>query len=772
MKDLVQSFLNTFQPKPLPKDLILQVANDFEQVTADPDFIKQALQYEVGFLVCAAIGILYILLMPIVGFFLMCCRCCGNCGGEMNQKQKSSIHCHRRALYWSVFITTAIILAGSICMFKSNEALSVSVDQSTAEVNKSLDNLNTFLTFVPQQIEHVMNESFKTIDVVTENLNTIGATLGTEIQDRFRRTFDIALLSVRRLDQETVNTSNHLNELKTTLARLQTSMNLLETNVTSLQNRINQTISNPACNKCELLNPELQKLTLTVDFSLTSSSLSDLQSALDDVIKADLKSKIKEGEDNFNSIPQRVTNETKDAVQSIKQQLDEIQSQISQLTSDIPLSGLTYVSDTLLQIQREFSTITPTVEKAEHIRWGIFLALCCAVLLVVVCNILGLVLGPLGLRPNADPTERSCTANCGGLFLMMGTGFTFIFCWLLMVLVLLLFLICGNAYTLICRPWDNGNLLKFIDTPGLIPGFELGPALQLETNLTFNDVYSDCEKNEPLWSTLHLNEFIDLEDLLNVSKYTEEMQKYIENANISLPDLTLLSPEIQKQLSNFSAKAKDFNVTMVTQQIDHISKINFNSTADKLERLASSQTNPGVVTELRDEAIKLRQIQTNIETNIFPQMEKLNSSIVYLQSLGENISAAVGKALSTLETAQDFLSTNTTQIVGTESREFLDCQMSYFITYADWVNLTITQQVGRCGPVAEAVDTAEMVLCTQVVESLNAFWFSLGWCLIFFIPSVIFSVKLAKYYRRMEHSDMSDNHISMNIIPRANMKSY
>lgn len=32
------------------------------------------------------------------------------------------------------------------------------------------------------------------------------------------------------------------------------------------------------------------------------------------------------------------------------------------------------------------------------------------------------------------------------------------------------------------------------------------------------DVYSDCEKNRSLWSTLRLHEVIDLEDLLNVSK--------------------------------------------------------------------------------------------------------------------------------------------------------------------------------------------------------------------------------------------------------------
>lgn len=51
-------------------------------------------------------------------------------------------------------------------------------------------------------------------------------------------------------------------------------------------------------------------------------------------------------------------------------------------------------------------------------RWIIAIILCCLILLVVMCNVLGLMLGPSGLVPKNDPTDRSSTANCGGLFLM------------------------------------------------------------------------------------------------------------------------------------------------------------------------------------------------------------------------------------------------------------------------------------------------------------------------------------------------------------------
>lgn len=43
-------------------------------------------------------------------------------------------------------------------------------------------------------------------------------------------------------------------------------------------------------------------------------------------------------------------------------------------------------------------------------------------------------------------------------------------------------------------------------------------ALRLEMNWLDYDVYRDCEQNQPLWTTLHLYEVVNLDDLLNVTK--------------------------------------------------------------------------------------------------------------------------------------------------------------------------------------------------------------------------------------------------------------
>ncbi|KAM9847637.1 prominin-2 [Aulostomus maculatus] len=766
MTAVVQSFLHTVQPKPFPEDLILRVYTHFQELQSNQELVREILLYEVGFLVCTAIGILYIVLMPIFGFFLACCRCCGNCGGKMYQKQTPSTHCRRRSLYWSAFVTTAIIFAGNICMFKSNEHLQVSVDESALELNNSIKNVHTFLTAVPQQVYYVVNESYRTIQEVTENLDAIGPQLGLEIQGRFRGTLDPALLSVKALDEETENTSEQLKQLDHSLSQLQASVDVLQSNLTAVKNNINQTLSKPECLGSSDLNSELHKL--TIDTSITIPSLSEFQSAVNEVVHADLKSIIKEVNDHFSSIPQRVTNDTKDVVQTSKRVLDRIKTQISRVTDDVPLAELNDVLDSVNRVEAEITKVTPDLERAEHIRWGVCVALCCVVLLVVVCNLLGLVMGPLGLKHTADPTKRSWTADCGGTFFMMAAGFIFVFSWLFMIAVVLLFLLGGNTYTLVCQPWKSGQLLKVIDTPGLIPGLDIGASLGIE-NVTISSIYSDCTRNQPLWVVLHLDKIINLEELLNVSKYTEEIQQHFESTDITLSSVTLLSPEQKNLFRSFSSKAGNVDLTAATQQMNNISSINLNTTADKLDGLAAIQTNADIQKELQDAATDLRNIQTNIETTIFPQLEKLNSTMGNLRPTAGRVNGTVGEVLRNVEAAQDFLDTNTSQIIKNESRHFIDCQLIYFTDYADWAKLTITKQVGRCGPVAGAVDSAAMILCSHMVESLNAFWFSLGWCMIFFIPSIIFSIKLAKYYRRMKYSDVYDNPIIVNHIPRAHM---
>uniref|UniRef100_A0A8C1A968 Prominin 2 n=2 Tax=Cyprinus carpio TaxID=7962 RepID=A0A8C1A968_CYPCA len=766
MSPIVHSFLDSVQPNPFPKDLLIRVIKDMNFST---ERVKEILQYEIGFLVCVAIGILYIVLMPLIGLIFACCRCCGNCGGRMQQKNTTNIHCKRRSFYLATFLITVLILAGNVCMFLSSTNTSETVMRSPTELTDILENVKGYLNSIPKQIEQVTNESSLTVDTVKSNLHETGPLLGKLIQNGLKGPLDPAFNSITEIAHVINSTSDELLKLNKTLELLKPKVDVLKANLSAVRQRINNTLHMPDCENCTSQLPDLDKLSL--EGSLDFPDQNDLRSAVDKAINADVIGQANKGRDFFDSIPAKVKNETRLSVELALFQLETLKTQISGVTKDLPLDVLKTISAPLTDLQKSIKDFSPDIEKSSQISLAVGLVLSCLILLVVICNFLGLLLGVAGLNPKDNPTERSGTSNCGGIFFMAGVGFSFLVSWIFMLVVLILFIVGGNTYTLVCKPWQNKELIQLIDTPGLIPAINLSTVLNLNTNLNIVNVYSDCQKNKSLWTTFHLNEIFDLNSKLDVSKYTHEIDQTFDGLQINIANITILSPEVKSQLNNFSSRASSMNFSNIIQQINDVSGTNLSSVAESLDILAGKQNNQAIKDNLHGEAKDLRDIQTDITSNIMPLLRELNTTVKNLSVEASQITATVENVFKKVGYAQDVLKYKISQIVKTESRAFIDCQLKIFQTFLQWANQTITEKVGRCGPAAAAVDRSEELVCKHLVESLNAFWFSLGWCMMFLIPSIIFSVKLAKYYRRMKYSDSyENNNFMMNPFPKAHLK--
>ena len=70
----------------------------------------QGVYYEAGFLVCGSLGLVFLVLMPIVGTCFCVCRCCENCGGEMHQRQRKNADCQKGFFTASLVITSFFIM--------------------------------------------------------------------------------------------------------------------------------------------------------------------------------------------------------------------------------------------------------------------------------------------------------------------------------------------------------------------------------------------------------------------------------------------------------------------------------------------------------------------------------------------------------------------------------------------------------------------------------------------------------------------------------------
>ncbi|NXU09244.1 PRM1A protein, partial [Pardalotus punctatus] len=366
---------------------------------------------------------------------------------------------------------------------------------------------------------------------------------------------------------------------------------------------------------------------------------------------------------------------------------------------------------------------------------------------------------PLGLKEDVLPTQRSSLSNAGGNFFMAGVGFSFIFSWLLMLLVLIIFLLGGNIYMLFCESWRNQQLFQLLDTPGLIRNFNLSALLGLEGDTAnFSQIYRQCQKDASLWQTLHLDQRVSLDELLNISQYTGSISTAFEMMNITLSPIFLLSQTQKDLLLNASRAGQPPNFTLTLEQLDqNMTKGSLLDLAAELEQLAE-KVGTDVKESLEDNAHELRDLDKEMQASFSGPLQSLKENIHSVKSGAAQLEGQTTAALDKASKTQEFLEREMPSIIENETRAFLKQLLDLFETYISWAKSRLTGDVARCKPIAQSLDNVEVISCDYIMDSVNAFWFSLGWCTLFLLPSIILTVRLAKFYRRMDIADVYRPH--------------
>ncbi|KAG6921609.1 prominin 1a, partial [Chelydra serpentina] len=645
---------------------------------------------------------------------------------------------------------------GNVCAFISNNRVSRAVNGSFGALNSTLDNLGTFVRSIPQQVDFIIATSDVPVSRANSSLQDIGPILGGRIISEVGDEAYGALGSAMSLLEVTDQVERELRAVNQSGQHLQQLQGELTQNLSRLQERINRTLQScgPSCSQVSVsgLAPE-------ADFSMVPDVSSQLE-LLSNLTSANLSAVLQQANETLNKTPTRVKEQAEKVVADARRQLAEVRRKIGGVRSEIPvLDTLGNVTTTLDDVGRQASDYEPQVAAYDGYRWIVGICLCCLVLLIVLCYLLGLALGALGLKPPVPPNERGCLSNSGGDFFMAGVGFSFLFSWLLMLLVLVTFLLGGNAYTLVCQPWYSRQLLQFLETSDLTASFNLSKMLGLPGGtVTLSGVYNNCQHDKSLWDTLQLGQAVPLDELLDISQYTGEITAAFDQLNVSLDPVTFLSPSQKQLLRDVGASGLQPNFTGALQQLErNVTQRDLPVLAEQLEALANATDNVTRKQELQEEASDLRQINGQIGSRFLPETQALKRSIQSLQETIPQVPARINDTLRQIEDAQTFLDSRAAEIIKNESRAFLNTLLGYFESYVTWAKSKLTGEVGRCGPVAKTMDVAVTVACSYVVDSLNGFWFSLGWCTMFLLPGLILAVRLAKFYRRMKIVDIYDS---------------
>uniref|UniRef100_A0A673GTZ0 Prominin-1-A n=1 Tax=Sinocyclocheilus rhinocerous TaxID=307959 RepID=A0A673GTZ0_9TELE len=758
--NMMHAFLYVVQPNPFPEDLVIRVAKDkFGAIQSEYQKVS-VIYYELGFVVCAALGLLFTVLLPLVGLLFCLCRCCNNCGGEMHQRQRKNADCLRGLLTTLLLTTTFIITAGVLCAYAANQNLSSQLKSMRRLVKSNLKDLHTFANQTPAQIDYLISKYDTMKQHVLHDLENVGVILGGRIHEELGKDVQPALDAALSMTGTMRDTKDALENVSLTLETLQEGTVKLQANLSLVRGSLSNALNDPVCSDarsseiCLNIRSTLPKLEIAANYS----SLPDVTNQLDkvnEVLKTDLGQIVEKGFASFNDTPNLVTDQTRNIVEGVKVLLDDVGSNITTFTKLFPVhSTLTNFTKMISHTHSQIEDIYPQ-QKVFHVPLTLFIMFSFSGGSVVLPCAVWLCLSSPSIFWVCCVVFWDLTGT--------GVGFSFLFSWVLMGVITALFLAGGNLEKLVCEPFQTRQLFKVLDTPNLvnsawknfIPGYLYNDP---EMDLTAYSLYSNCKDNRGIYSALHLDKVFNISAFFNTSVYSKDVSRKFEGMKVDLRGIILLESEGKQNLISFTETGiNEIDFAAYLEEVNKgVTRIDLVDFASQLDAQADQLSKGTLQTSLKGHANTIRQIHIQQVIPLEQSMSTLNQSIRLLERTSSDLPLRVRDVLAAVDAAQYLISQNATFVINQETEKYKQTIIGYFKQYIDWIRTSLALEVATCKPLSNIVDTAEILGCSFLLDS-NTFWFGLGCSTLFLLPSIILSVKLAKFYRRMDTEDVYDD---------------
>lgn len=755
------TFLSLVVPQAFPEDIVKTVIQNKFDFNSSHDMI---VTYELGIFICVFVGLLFIILMPLVGLCFCVCRSCGRCGGTMHQREKSNGPCLRRYYAISLLVICILISFGIFCVFMANLYLKNLPTNSWKLADSNIKDLRTFVNITPEQINYMVSQYHPTKERAISDLDNIKSLLGDRIWEVMRPKVVPVLSDVLIMAKVITRTREGLMYVNHNLTELKDLTRQLSSRLDAVKINMQQTLSHPACAtqvSCENIRLSLSDLDDNNSIAQLPS-LDDQVARINNVDRINFFSLVKKGNATFNDIPEMVQNQTQPFIADLKKKLNATGSKLDSIKEQLPVKDLVSTfTKHIDNLENNINPILSLMEEYDMYRWTFTMAVCFVLTLIVTFYFLGLLCGTVGYSKRATPTTRGCISNTGGIFLMVGVGLSFLFCWLIMVLVVFTFVFGVNVEKLVCEPYQDRKIFQILDTPYLLneqwkyflSGLIFGDP---ELALTFEETYNSCKENRGIYTTLKLDRKYNISEKLNFKELISTINREFDQVKINLSRIVLLDEKGKQGLKNFGAIGVD------KINYDHfLTEINKYPTRGDLplfvinvEEAANNLTQQNLQQDLLTQVQEVSNVHEKILIPLQETMYKTDSSLRELQKTTSNLEVQVDALISSLESTQAFISTFSA-VAHNESRKYMNSIVSYFERYLQWALRSITEEIAACLPVATILDSAfEVFLCRSITDPINLFWFGLGMATFLLLPALIFGVKLAKYYRRMQSEDL------------------
>eukprot|EP00050_Salpingoeca_kvevrii_P008800 m.305189 g.305189 ORF g.305189 m.305189 type:complete len:1512 (-) comp17600_c0_seq1:212-4747(-) len=784
LKTLADTWRDIITPQPFPLEEIayqIQYSRN-NNGSLDNDSIQDALiEFAAPILGLTVFSWTMALIVPLAMCCICCCRSCRcclchkTCGGKMVHESPSQ---NARTTFLILTAVLAVLLGlVAFGLISADSQLESGLDDTKEAViegvvdierfkNQTLDQAllvaNTLVTSAATRILDLVDLLSSDAATSVQTIVTGGSAALFDALDSLASQADSITFNLESLANDTTSVRSDLITLSNSTDELNANTSSAHTSCLSIEGTLSGAAQSSMNSICSAFPPALAAV---FDVGIVP----DLQphvAALKALIALNVSAQLSEGQAFLADLADFVVNETARFQSDLNLRVDEFTELFDNATEDFrrdiedAYSGSFSVKNISRDIEDAFDDAmfkeVRTRKTQANLAIGVLYVLLAVFILVALYN------GMAGYR-DVELTKRTTQSDFGGRLLKYIAIMTVILC-------VIINLLCGFLWLFSTMSGKTCDIFveealwnKVVDNPAIYDGeYPLAKAILNNGSLSLkvSDVLHGCRANEGLWSVLQLDQRInltkelDLEERFNLTAQLSVLEIdftdiiSIDTSTIvdDLNQANFANVDISSLYSQLGANITDAVMTTYCSVYDGLvsaldSHRSTHGTSAALDTLILDMTT------LNSTCFALGELVAATESSL----QNLETPVLAINASFSDMSDAVANVTTSLDSFVTLVANTAEGMLGVDHiRGLLIDEVEEFAAEVEDV---IDNDLGKCKTLVGAYDNILDATCGEAQTGFDAWWMSIALLAFFNWPIMYLSLKLAKYFRRMDDCD-------------------
>ncbi|OWA52326.1 hypothetical protein BV898_16782 [Hypsibius exemplaris] len=695
-----------------------------------------------GVLIMLAIGIVYVILMPLIGMIWCICRCC--CYKGHQTFDKTGYVKQRGCLSLFTFIFTVLICASAIMSYftgadfmKSTQTINPALQNAFSDMGNLANDARSQINFTTKEGYMVASRAMKA------QLEKVGVQFASVILNNLADLgIKSALAQMITLTQSAPNITASVSDIQAQATALTTIAQAVGVQLDALIASIQIcTVSVGQVNPCVAPVGSMRTTLTNTKATLSGPSfgnyfhldLSAQQTLMRQSSGMDVKAIA--AYQRLLDLPFTIYNKTSAARNNTVHLLNSFATDLDDYLA--PVVSLTESVHEILVIEADnFQGYEKVLKKSASYGNAAVIVLATAVLVMAFMMFLGCSFGLLFFERTVLPTQRKGAVTCGNFCLILQKPYFARCCEVVLTISL-----CWMVYvaSFVASTLHVSSLVVLHGNQSIKPG----------------ELLTDCMHDESLFVALNMS------SVFNASQIQTRLDDFnilssMNGLKVDIGDVDVYDATTEAALRNF------MDALSFPQFVDYLKLMDASSHPLPYADLETVKTTFHAIPDQQQQFYDDNQAKVDAITANFRHMDWRRTVLVTsVQTFMAAADKLLNSAIRAKGGAEDSRSYFTLGTYGNASADLasaatLFAQRTYSIAqrYVAHLNDTVENDVAPCRPVYQAVESVTNVLCDEFLSPLNGFWSALGVALMVFIPAVFTNCCLAKYYQRANGTDL------------------